>query len=265
MSRSIKKESMPRLSGNTVLTFRFNEVLSEINSLREITHNYIRPDSLHVLPYMIDQLKIIQTSATGRPYDWATEPNSPLRSVTSTGQYDPGREHGSHKAFAELSWKWQIEPLGDHHRRAARDRLFALTGIASTRVRLRDENIEEEEIAGWKMEIGDHASPGCHFHIQMNRKTDENWFPQSLPVPRFPSVVVTPMLAFEFVIAELFQDDWAKRAAEESYDLAQWRSIQVQRLTRLLEWQSREINDGTGTPAVRYKTIKPPSDLFSRK
>ena len=54
--------------------------------------------------------------------------------------------------------------------------------------------------------------PGCFFHASIlgESKIEGDLFPKSLSVPRFPSIFFTPVGVMEFVLGELFQQEWVR-------------------------------------------------------
>jgi hypothetical protein len=73
------------------------------------------------------------------------------------------------------------------------------------------------------------------------------------------------MAALEFVIAELFQDEWKRHAAKESDAMNRWRSIQRKRLSCLFAWKQKLVNECSGSPWTAIKLAKPETDLFLRR
>jgi hypothetical protein len=193
-------------------------------------------------------LEEIRVRASGRSYRWGIQESSPLCTRASRG-YELG-EGGRHPVFAEITSTWEIEPLGAHNPGARLHRKFALTGIASTRVRLFREDVDgnHEDLAMWRMEIADEASPGCYFHVQVLGDKDGAPFPRFLSIPRLPSFFATPPFVLEFVLGELFQDEWRKEAVKESNSLKMWRPIQSKRLANLLGWQRDKLRGALGSP-----------------
>jgi len=72
---------------------------------------------------------------------------------------------------------------------------------------------------------------------------------------------MTPMAVTEFVLAELFQDSWAKHVAQDSPALNRWAPVQKKRLTSLLQWKMGTLASG-GSPWTTMKVSKPNDDLF---
>jgi hypothetical protein len=138
--------------------------------------------------------------------------------------------------------------------------------MVSTRVAIRHVSQERgfPEIAMWRMEVGGDSSPGTCFHVQILGQTNSVPFPRYLEVPRLPTILFTPMLAFEFLLGELFQQEWPMNLAQGGHrgDIERWRAIQLRRLSRLLDWQLRQLQGKWGSPLSIMKAIQPPSDLF---
>jgi hypothetical protein len=93
---------------------------------------------------------------------------------------------------------------------------------------------------------------------------DDPSFARSLSVPRLPTIVVTPMAAVEFLLAEVFLPRRQQHAAAETADMQRWKPIQKQRLLNLFDWQKRCSQGCIGSPRTAFKTYKPDADLFLR-
>lgn len=245
------------------LHFVFQDVLDEIDSIAKVTKDFVAPQSAAVLPQLRATLESIQNSRSPAVVSWGIQESYPLRTVESVGQYEPG-DGGGHIVVAEITSRWDVACVVDAAKPHKVPKQFSLEGVASTRVRILEIGHEgvENELAMWRMEVGDHQSPGCHFHVQVLGEAHHQLFPHSFPVPRFPSVIVTPMAVLEFALAELFQDDWKKHAAIESADMQRWKPIQQRRLLELLRWQEQCIRDATGSPWTSFKARKPLPGMF---
>lgn len=128
---------------------------------------------------------------------------------------------------------------------------------------MKDNGSRGEELAMWRIEIGDDASPGCHFHVQIRGEDEEGPFPKRLSVPRLPTCLASPMAALEFLLAELFQEAWLRHVSAETDALRQWRAIQRDRLEKLFAWQTQTVSRVNQTsPWSTLKLAKPPADLF---
>ena len=188
----------------------------------------------------------------------------PLR-TRPTREYEPGSRSGGLEVYAHMTGKWQVRPVGV--RRPNRE--IAFTGSASAVVELwpadclcREEHERSSRLAMWRIELGAHDSPGCYFHSQILGDSSDLPFPKNLPIPRLPSPFVTPMAVVEFVLGELFQDAWPRKAGEARHHPQRWRAIQRQRWCDLLRWHEGAARDGTSSPWMNLKATKPPDDLF---
>jgi hypothetical protein len=245
------------------LHFSFQEFDTEIDAIAKIAENFLSPTSGHVLSNLKDNLEQIRSSKAGRTYTWGISDKFPLMTKMSSGDYEP-QSHGELFVHASISSVWDIEPLGNHNPGSYPSRKFALAGKASTRVRLYEgePEIPGRELAMWKMDIGDDRSPGCHFHVQVLGENEEPPFPHTLPVPRFPSLLMTPMSVLEFVLAELFQDEWKRHVAGSNPFVQRWQPIQKNWIGKLLKWQYNELMRLGGSPWTSLKGAKPEFDLF---
>ncbi len=246
------------------LQFFFQEFVDEIIAIEALARPFIPGNSVHALPQLRSTLEGIRTAATGRPYNWGIPESSPLRTIVSEGQYEAGGRRGSEHIFASLSSGWEINPLGPHNRASLPHRKFELVGQASTRVRIfRNSPVgKHQEIAMWRMEIADDASPGCYFHAQILAQSKKIPFPRSLPVPRFPIFLASPPAVLEFVLSEIFQNEWRMEVLRDSTALQRWRPIQLRRFSNLLKWQRDEVHKLPGSPWVVIKRLQPQTDLF---
>jgi len=73
---------------------------------------------------------------------------------------------------------------------------------------------------------------------------------------------VTPMGAIEYVLGELFQDKWAEAVAEDKPEVQRWRSLQMERLTRLLDWYQQALVNVVSSPWVHLKRVMPNEKMF---
>jgi hypothetical protein len=208
------------------------------------------------------ELESYRAQPTTTEYDWQIHPDAPLRTIVSEGEYEVGGG-GGHHIFADIDACWHIQRLPPK-KKSMPAQEFKLTGIASTRVRLWCKAPgEKKQIAMWRMEVGDSASPGCHFHVQVLGEIADFPFPNSLPIPRLPGIILTPPAVAEFVLAELFQDRWAEHVGQDSPHLKRWAPIQQERFKRLLEWKLEVLKTNTGSPWTTIKRQKPESMLFA--
>lgn len=244
------------------LKFSFQQMLTELDAFAHLAEKFIAPESRTVLPQFKALLENYRDQQTRDPFDWKIQSANPLKTRVSAGEYEVGKG-GKHGVIAQIDACWRIRriPLA---KKTARPLYFELAGIASTRVRLiceAGEGAEHRELAMWRMEVGDDNAPGCHFHVQVLGEKADFPFPNSVPVPRLPSVILTPAAVAEYVLAELFQDDWASHVAYDTPHLRRWAPIQGDRLAKLLGWKLELLRVG-GSPWTTIKRHKPDAALF---
>ena len=245
--------------GAAGLRFRCRELVDETAALSEMAAGFLVCDG--PLTAHGRDLDRIGESSAERDRNLVLQP---LR-TRPTRDYEPGSRSGGLELYAHMTGKWQVRPVGV--RRPNRE--IAFTGSASAVVELwpadclcREEHESSSRLAMWRIELGAHDSPGCYFHSQILGDRSDPPFPKSLPVPRLPSPFATPMAAVEFVLGELFQDAWPRKASEARHHHQRWRAIQRRRWCDLLRWHEDAVRDGTSSPWLNLKAAKPPGDLF---
>jgi hypothetical protein len=243
------------------LHFRFSELIRETTALKGIAKDFLDPTTTWVLEQLVSDMNSLSTAADDRTADLELKP---LKTKCSVGNYERGTRSGAATIFAVVTGTWQVRPVGDNPKKskAKQKRLLEFCGVASTKIELFDPAYPDRRIAMWRMELGAEDAPGCYFHVQVLGDGDEPRFPKTVPIPRFPSLFVTPMSVVEFVLGELFQDQWAKTAMGDSGDLPFWRELQRTRLKQLLTWHCKVIAEVTSSPWMTLKEAKPDERLF---
>lgn len=241
------------------LLFHPAELLSEIEALKYLSAAFLDP-GLYQLEELASDIRGLVTRAGGT-VKLEIPKNRPLRTRVSVGEFEPPCKASGRRVFAEVSGIWEVEcgkyKLNNPERpgKKVKDRLLiGFAGLASTVISIYDEGTTEP-VAYWKMELGDAVAPGCFFHTSAS--VDDGF-----PVPRHPNLFPTPMSAIEFALGELFQGRWEKAVSGSTDPPQRWRSIQKERLTKLLNWQVGLVGDATSSPWFALKGAKPHADLF---
>ena len=249
-------------AGVTGLQFPCRELVDETSSLREMAADLFVCD--RPLKELERRLARIGEMSAQRDRMLRLEPLL----TKPTRDYERGSRAGGLEIYAHVTGKWELRPVG----RIRRNRLVAFTGTASARVELWpaecqwcEEQNRHSRLAMWRIELGAHDSPGCYFHCQVLGDLAESPFPKSVPIPRLPSPFVTPMAAVEFVLGELFQDQWSRAANRATHSHQRWRAIQQGRWSNLIRWQEQTLDRGESSPWMILKEAKPPDDLFVPK
>lgn len=245
------------------LLFEVSDLEKEIQSFPRIAAKYLAPGTEGVIQQMGNDLtNAMKYSRPG--VAWKVANTNPIRTRASVREYMPD-SHGELTIFAEITFIWVIDPdrSKGNSRAAAR---FRLTGNASTVIRIMlgepHDASNAVEIAMWRMEIGDAAAPGTHFHVQVLGHDADPPFPKSLDIPRLPGLIVSPLACVEFAISELFQDSWKKDSVKATSDMNRWRGVQTKRTLRQLDWHKEQVASASGSPWTAIKMAKPHEDLF---
>ena len=241
------------------LRFPFAELERETKTLREIASSFLDSKTTWVLDrFQADIRNISNTSAgTIRTLEF----QQPLRTVPNAGGHEVGGRSGS-SLYANISGTWEVQAMGS---RPLPKRQVEFCGKASTKVELYACNAPTKRVAMWRLELGAKDSPGCYVHAQILGDSSQPPFPKSVPIPRLPSLFVTPMSAVEFVLGELFQDQWAQESAKNNNDALHWRALQIRRLGQLLSWYQSTFQNADSSPWMALKTAKPDGKMFLAK
>ena len=257
------------------LEFSFPEMIREIQDFSRIalTGNFLAPGGGEVLERFWRGLELIQRSAPlagtlggslGRVHAWEIFDDDLLRTRHSSS-YERGKRKGGEEMCAKITSIWQIRPKPKTSK-SMPSPTFYVAGKASVKVEwystLEGEPIDP--LGMWRMELADGASPGCYFHVQIQGEDGRTAspFPHAVPVPRLPCIAFTPMAVLEFVLGELFQDEWEGHTRAQTASVDNWRAIQRDRLERLLKWQLKLIQDNDAPPWTTLKVARPELGLF---
>ncbi len=243
------------------ILFPINQALLEIESAKAIARQFLENEET-TFAQMRTQLEGLRDEPSIGHLKWKIPAEQPLRTVVSEGEYE--RSGKGDDVMGTLSFLWEIDRVHPRRRRAAAQQ-FRVVGIASTVLRVfavEEDGSQGEELAMWRMEVGDDNSPGCHFHVQIRGENDHGPFPGTLSIPRLPGCVVTPMAALEFLLAELFQERWRRHVFSDTDALRRWRSIQRARFTKVFAWHQGAVLFNGLSPWCALKIAKPPQNLF---
>ena len=242
------------------LRFSYGNWLSELAALEDLGKRFLTPTTLATtLPRLRSSLENLRKTDHGR----LEVPRTPLPVTTVETE---GHELGDRRGVpvsARISFVWDVRRV--EVARGRRGRLadeFEVVGKASTEVLLYHHRDGEKILtATLQADLGDDASPGCHFHTQLLPVAGDAPVPPVFAVPRVPSLLVTPIDVIVFVLGELFQDEWPASLQGNVARVDRLRGPQRRRLESLLQWKLGQI-DGPALPWVLLKRAKPPENLF---
>lgn len=244
----------------TRFVFSFGEVGREVESFKSLARPFLDRSADRILDDLRTQLEGVR-SDRNRPNLWRIPLDQPLRTRPCEGGYQRDYK-GKHNVYAAISATWEIQP---HH--ADPDRLFEIIGNASCRVRLlEDTDGETRELGRFNADIGGHDGPGAVFHVQVSDQPGSEAFPSTLDVPRLPVPPLTPLGVVEYILGELFQEDWLRRVSERSGNQAIWAGLQRKRLVNFMDWQLQILcgrrGERSASPLMDLKRSGAEAELF---
>jgi len=240
-----------------ILVLRFGTIRQEIASFLRVAAEKLPPVALKRLGRLGEALEPLANANDQRKRGWGTG-SEPVETYASDGGHQLGRVGHGRSLKGVVKFHWEIQPIGNRQK-SPMNRLFALWN-SSVRIDLVDVGTggQEPVAASWDFDIGDHQSPGCHFHAKFanpNKAERERY--KDVDVPRLPSFIFMPTDAIEFVVGELWQDEWRKVAASGTREMEAWRRFPKHRFERLFAWYASELQVTRGTPWAQLKCAKP--------
>lgn len=239
--------------------FRFlsSEFEKEIRALIRMSASFVDRGSPPQLTYFLSDFKSIMGRPVGSCHELVLKP---LRTRISEGEYEAGSKRRGKRIYAVISGIWQLRVLSSGSKQQLE---FCGKASMTTEIFATDES--GTPLAMWQLDLGTDDSPGCYVHAQIPwgfeaKKLNQN----PIPVPRLPSIFVTPMSSIEFVLGELFQDAWPKVTAGQSHDPIYWRTRQKKLLLGLFSWYESHLkNKSDSSPWVTLKRAKPNGRLLA--
>jgi hypothetical protein len=203
--------------------------------------------SRHQIDQLVSSLRSIHSERSVGTHHWQVPTSDPIR-TRSTRSYRSGDDHGRQTVFAEISMGWELNRLTTSSSSFRVTQASALARVYE----VRDDG--NKLAAAWRMESGAGSHPGAFFHVQVEA------FSSFLEIPRFPFTVPTPATCIEFLIAELFQDEWKQHLAQRS--APSWELVQRRRIERWLDWQKAAVTTSSGSPWLALKSAAPGPTTF---
>lgn len=242
--------------------FSLPTLKTEVDCLGSLARDFLDVESHSVLGSWSADLSTIGNRDTTKPALWKISPERPIR-TKQTKQFEPNGRKVQQSVWGELSFVWEVARVSTDTRKKERT-LICLNGKASTKVRIYTQIDDAKTcIAQWQVEIGSHDSPGWHFHVGLCREENDGHFPKWLSVPRMPGLLVAPTDALDFMLGELFQDDWKKQVSNEKFENVELGKAQKSRIYGMSKWHTAELEAGNGSAWNRLKRSQPRADIFT--
>ncbi len=248
--------------------FDYADILEEIRSISDDAREFLDGHTSKAIGELVGNLTRYQQANTDTTYAWETVSHTQIRTKPNEGAHQKNSKGVNLYGTVDFKWEIRNTSLGKRRKKRHPYAIFQLAGVASTTIKLwRSGNQEAHDNGGmgcvvgcWNFDVGNHDSPGCHFHVQIPEKSEPWQYP--IDIPRWPSLLLTPADAVDFVLGELFQQEWRRhrRAAN-----SRWKTTQQQRLEKLATWIQEQIKQADVSPWLHFKSAKPPNKLFLRR
>lgn len=229
------------------LRFRVADLQRELRALEMLGRPRIARGSHGMLAGLADDLEWIRQQEQPREWGWAAD--KPLELELSAGQYQPGAE-GGEEVLATIDCVWILLPMTPQ--------IVELSDIASVRI-----SLNLGQLGMWRMEVSDGLGPGPFFHTQIRGQDDAMPWPKSLDVPRFPSCIPTPASVVEFVIGELFQDEWETDLERHKSAATVWLNVQRHWWLQMLSWQQAVVESASSSAWLALKNSAPNREMLT--
>lgn len=232
----------------------------EVRAIGVVASSFLAPGGGAQIAQLSRELDSIRNNASTATQRWSTDGTGPVVTVESHGEYQIGRSGHGARVEGHLEFVWEVTKVDDRHLPPRRRRPhFQVTGCASATATIVDIDLQKQ-VAAWNFDIAVPGGPGCFFHTQIPQNF-QSAFP--LDVPRWPSLLLTPVDALDFLLGELFQERWRKRANQANdSNLGQWRDRQRARMVAVLNWLAKTAADAGGSVWSHMKHEPPPPDML---
>lgn len=236
------------------MKFEFGKMLQEVRAMNALAvPKFIKNESKRVFKAFEDQLEGFAGNDRLEEMDWEIREEDPL--VTKIGSSEPAGRGGA-PLYATVSSIWQIKRVKE---KKGPVKFFELAGEGSTHIKIfrEDETLQLH----WHVDLKTNKkAPGYPFHIQVKQIGNGRDGP---PVPRFMSSLVTPIECVDFVLGELFHEDWERHQHEKDAKTRSLVSAQGTRVANILEAQNATLIDGpkTQTSWMKLKSWEPSLDI----
>ncbi|ACY16545.1 hypothetical protein [Haliangium ochraceum] len=250
------------------LQFEYKTALEELTILPEMAKDYLDGSAPGAFTALRNELEKVRRRPAGCRLRWETQEHMRI-STKPSRDYQAGHQ-SSGTVRGVLEFTWEIENVEERgKKKGVAHKRFQLVGLASTRIYLYGD--DDKLVARWNFDVGDAASPGCHFHVQLAESKEAlaassagqtQSLYSAVDVPRWPSVIFTPSDAVDFVLGELFQEGWRKEADRYARNQPRWATLQKKRLTEVLSWMHRRVEKSDGAAWLSLKAAKPPVGLL---
>ena len=232
------------------LKFSVSELQRELNFCDSIAKRYLERQSQGRLKSAANDLKLIPATRN-KTQIWQIDKNNPLKTKPSLGSSEISGQ--GHSLQGRLSFKWEL--------RKCDQQTVELLGIASTVISIHeivDAMAKDDYIIKWHVDIVTQKdAPGPAFHTQVDIDN-----PTKVDVPRLPSILFSPVDCLDFLLGELYQEEWRQYQSSNN-KIRSLAKTQQSRFLRLLQEQYTVLGDlGYQSAWITLKNWVPSDRIF---
>jgi hypothetical protein len=238
------------------MQFNVADLQRQLREIESIAKEFLGRGSEGKLSVAADQLEMIACNRF-KTWDWQIDSADPLLTAVSKGACE--RDGKGKHVVGCLSFVWTMQGAGKN--------LVELVdeGKASTVFCVHEVDDDGTGLAidceggfiqKWNIDVATSAdAPGPAFHAQVKN-------PENLPVPRLPTLLISPADCLDYLLGELFQDRWREHQTGHvrirSFSKAQQQRFQMM-LEEHLAWLN-EVGDCSAWTALKDR--RPRDALF---
>ena len=230
--------------------FLVAELRNELKYCDTIANKYLEPQSQGKLKRAADQLSLISSKLPKTNFNWQIEKADSLQTKQSSESMVTSG--CGHSLQGRLCFKWTL--------RSVDRRTVELVGIASTAISIHEvvnSTVSDEPVFEWHTDVVTvENAPGPAFHSQV-------YNPAKLDVPRLPSILFSPADCLDFLLGELYQDEWDRHQSSH-INIQRFAKTQQSRFCHLLDKQSKMLGEDFGLQSawIALKNWKPSDKVF---
>ncbi len=234
------------------MLFNAADLRQELIELEAIAAKFLERGSENKLSTAAAPLKLIAHDRnTSQP--WQIDPAAPLWTVPNKGCHE--KDGKGKNLVGCLSFIWILRGDGKKQVEVV-DKASTVLSIHENDANAADRSREDRCIQKWNIDLVTTASaPGPAFHAQVQNTAN-------VPVPRLPSLLVSPADCLDYLLGELFQDRWrehqighARIRSFSKYQQSRFRAL----LSEHLSWL-KDIGDSSAWTTL--KDQRPRDELF---
>jgi hypothetical protein len=238
------------------MRFNAEQFGHELRELEAIAGQFLTRGSMSRLSVAADQIKMIARSRD-KTWRWQIDSVDPLWTTLSEGECE--RDGKGKNLVGCLSFVWTVR--GDGKKEVE----LVDEGIASTVISIHEVDDQVAElpkdrkttcVQRWNIDVvTSQVAPGPAFHAQTPN-------PANVPVPRLPSLLVSPADCLDFLLGELFQDRWREHQMRHQR-IRSFSRYQQSRFRALLEEHLAWLDQiGDSSAWISLKDQRPRDGLF---